>query len=248
MKNAKPQMVALALLVSVACTSTENRAPSSPSSSESSDVQILAASDCPHFDCGGPLEPGQYQAAYFDPTIAFEIATPGWTWSYRGSFAMIGDEFSAGALYSSDGIYFLRDPAIASQDCDESVERGVGRSVDDLVAWLEAAPGLATSEPTPVTVGGLDGMLLDIQLDPEWKRPCFFSEELPAVPLIFRGTRIGGYHWAIVPDQLMRWYILDSDDGVIIVDIEDNPDGLSRDELLGTSADIVDSIAFSSSS
>jgi hypothetical protein len=34
--------------------------------------------------------------------------------------------------------------------------------VDDLVAWLKAAPGLAVGEPTPVTVGGLDGVQLDL--------------------------------------------------------------------------------------
>lgn len=59
---------------------------------------------------------------------------------------------------------------------------------------------------------------------------------------------LGGYHWAIVPDQSMRWYILDSDEGVLIVDIEDGPDGLSHDELLQTGTEIVESFAFSSPS
>jgi hypothetical protein len=39
--------------------------------------------------------------------------------------------------------------------------------------------------------------------------------------------------------------LLDSDQGVIIVDIESNPGGLSRDNLLQPGDEIVDSVAFS---
>ena len=102
------------------------------------------------------IEPGDLAA------IDFEITSPGWTWFYSGSFGMLADR-SHEDLYSADGVYFLRDPAIASQDCEETEEPGVGTSVDDLVAWLDASPGLSASEPVPVTVGGLEGMRLDIE-------------------------------------------------------------------------------------
>ena len=119
-------------------------------------------------------------------------------------------------------------PRSAGRDCEDSSEPGVGRSVNDLVEWLETAPGLAVSEPTPVTVGGgLEGTRLDIALAPTWKGTCFFSEGMPAVPLIFSGAELGGYHWTIgYGTGAMRWFILDSDDGVIIVNIEDDPGGL----------------------
>lgn len=242
--------LASVVLVSVACSSTEGTSIGAPSGSASPDVRIL--NDCPELPCQGPLEPGEYRWEYGstpnEPTIAFTVREPGWKWLYGGGGLHIvaDDTPSEGELYSSDGIYFFRDPAIASQDCEEAEERGVGRSVDDLVAWLEAAPGLTVSEPTPVTVGGLEGAMLDLKLDPAWTETCFFSEPLPAVPLIFRGGDLGGYHWAIVPDQLMRWYILETEDGVIIVDLEDNPQGLSRAELLQTGGDIVDSVVFTS--
>jgi hypothetical protein len=45
----------------------------------------------------------------------------------------------------------------------------------------------------------------------------------------------------------MRWCVLDSDGGVLIVDIEDNPDALSQDDPLRTGTRIVESFAFSSS-
>jgi hypothetical protein len=207
-------------------------------------VRIL--DDCPTLPCQGPLEPGEYRWTFSDPTIDFTIPSSGWTWSYSGGFKIVAAEAVEG-LDIADGIYFLHDPTIATRDCEDSSGPGVGRSVKDLVAWLETAPGLVVSNPTPVTVGGFEGMQLDIQIDPAWKQPCFFSEGLPAVPLIFSGAEVGGYQWTILPEQSLRWFILDSEDGVIIVALADDPGDLPHDELFQTGGEIVDSLAFSPS-
>ena len=206
---------------------------------------MLAEADCPHYDCQGALEPGPYRATYFDPTMAFEIATPGWTWSYSGSLQMFASDEAAEG-YGSDVINFFLDPVIAAQDCKDGPEPGVERSVDDLVAWLQAAPGLTTSDGTPVTVGGLDGVRVDLQVAPEWKKDCFYSDGTPVVPLIYSSAFPGGYNWAISPPMSMRWYVLGAGNRVLIVDIEDNPKGLSRDELFRSGDEIVETFAFSS--
>ena len=211
-------------------------------------VHIL--DDCPELPCQGSLEPGEYRWEYRstpnEPTITFTIPSPGWTWYYSGGFRIVADDFATvEGLYIPDGIYFLRDPTIAARDCEESSEPGVGRSVSDLVAWLENAPGLIVSEPAPVTVGGLEGMQLDIELDPAWERTYFFNEKLPTVPLLFSGAEFGGYHWAIVPEQSLRWFILDSQDGALIVAMEDDPGGFPQNELFQTGGRIVDSLEFS---
>ena len=66
------------------------------------------------------------------------------------------------------------------------------------------------------------------------------------MPLIFNGAApLGGYHWAIVPDQSLRWFILDSKDGIIIVNLEDDPGGLSHDDFLEAATPVVESFAFS---
>ena len=251
MKHAK-SLGTLALLVLAACTSTESQPSTTPSDSPSSSVRILAGTDCLQFPCQGPLEPGEYRSTLFDPTIEFEVRSSGWTWEYfgtfrSGNFRLVADE-SHDLPYNSDGIYFLLDPAIASRDCEEREEPGVGRSAHDLAAAIEGTPGLTTSEAKPVTVGALDGIKLDLRLDPTWKKTCIFSEELPVVPLLIRNADIGAYHWTIFPDMSMRWYILDSGEGAIIVDIEDGPSGLSREDLLRAGGEIVDSLVFSSSS
>ena len=237
------------LLVASCSEGSESRAPSETveAASPSPPAHVLAEADCPHYDCQGALEPGQYSATYFDPTLTFEIESPGWTWRYVGNFQMLAtDESTEG--FDADVINFFLDPVIASQDCKDGAEPGVGRSVDDLVAWLEAAPGLETSDPTPVTVGGLDGIRLDLELDPQWDRTCFYSEGKPVVPLVYSSAFPGGYNWAIRAPMSMRWYVLDSGNRVLIVDIEDNPEGLSRSELLKSGTQIVDSMVFSSAS
>jgi len=246
MKDLIVASVALVLMLSVACSSEEDPPPETPSVSAPAEVHVLAEADCPHYDCQGPLEPGQYHATYFDPTMAFAIATPGWTWSYTGSLQMFASDEAAEG-YGSDEINLFLDPVIAAQDCKDGPEPGVERSVDDLVAWLQAAPGLTTSDGTPVTVGGLDGVRVDLQVAPAWKKDCFFSDGNPVVPLIYSSAFPGGYNWAISPPMSMRWYILGAGNRVLIVDIEDNPKGLSRDELFRSGDEIVETFVFSSS-
>ena len=246
MKHVVWVSLAVMLFVSVACTSTADPSVDTPSVSPPPEVHELAEADCPHYDCQGALEPGPYRATYFDPAMAFEIATPGWTWSYTGSLQMFASDEAAEG-YGSDVINFFLDPVIAAQDCEDGPEPGVERSVDDLVAWLQEAPGLTTSDRTPVTVGGLEGVRVDLQVAPGWKEDCFYSDGKPVVPLIYSSAFPGGYNWAISPPMSMRWYVLGAGNRVLIVDIEDSPKGLSRDELFRTGDEIVETFVFSSS-
>lgn len=243
MKNMVLISLAMMFSVSVACSSTADRLADTPSSQAPPDVHVLAEADCPHYDCQGSLEPGQYRATYFDPAMVFEITRPGWTWSYTGSLQMFASDEAAQG-YNADVINFFLDPVIAAQDCKDGPEPGVERSVDDLVAWLQAAPGLATGDPTPVTIGGLAGVSLDLKVAPGWKKHCFYSDGKPVVPLIYSSAFPGGYSWAISPPMSMRWYVLGAGNQVLVVDIEDNPKGLSRDELFRTGDQIVGSMVF----
>lgn len=246
MKRLMWMSLVAAMFVSTACTSTEDRAPASPEDRATTSPRIL--SDCPELPCQGPLEPGEYRWTFSEPEIGFEIPSPGWTWYYSGGFRIVADDTpTVEGVYIPDGVYFLHDPAIASQDCEEKEEPGVGRSVADLVTWLEAAPGLTVSDPTAVTVGGFEGMQVDLRIDRAWKQTCFFSEGIPVVPLIYSHAKLGGYHLTIAPGQSMRWSVLDSNDGVMIVSVEDDPGGLSRREVVRTGGAIVDSLTFSSS-
>ena len=56
--------------------------------------------------------------------------------------------------------------------CSDEVEPGVGRTVDDLVAWIPTVPGSNTTEPTSISIGGRSGQALDISIDPSWTGLC----------------------------------------------------------------------------
>ena len=176
-------VVPLIVLVSTACSSTKKPPSATSTGATSSSVHVLAAPDCLESPCGGSLDVGLHRSTLFDPAVEFEITSPGWSWDYygdsrSGNFRLIADE-SHELPYAADGIYFWFDPAIASSNCEEVEEPLVGRSVDELVEWLAAAPGLVMSEPVHVTVGGLDGVRLDLRLDPTWKETCAYSESSP---------------------------------------------------------------------
>jgi len=147
-----------------ACTSTgsspgASRTPQPTMSSVSrtpqatpSRVTVLDLSDCRDVTCEAPLEPGRYRATFYGRTLEFEVPSPGWIWHYFYNFRFIADDTPTEGLYTLDSINFLPHPRIATRDCQDSADPRVGHSVDDLVSWLQAAPGLTVSEPIQVNV------------------------------------------------------------------------------------------------
>jgi len=228
-----------------ACTSTDETADPSGTASVSSGVRTLSFAGCRQIPCEEPLDPGRYRATFDGRTLQFEIPSEGWMWHSYYNFRLIASDNPTEGVYSSDSINFLVHPAIATRDCEDSEDPSIGRSVRDIVGWLEDARGLIVTEPIPVDVGGLRGMQVDLKLDPTWKRTCFWSEGLPAVPLVEHEAENGAYNIAMVPRVSMRWYVLDTDDGALIIDIDDGPNDLPHEEFFRTGAEIVDSFVFS---
>jgi hypothetical protein len=53
--------------------------------------------------------------------------------------------------------------------CGSIVEApGVGRGVEDIVAAIIARPGLVATSPAAVTIGGYEGQMIDLHLEPSW--------------------------------------------------------------------------------
>ena len=245
MRATKSVVLALVLVGMAACTSADGTPEPTGTGQASPGVRTLSFAGCRVTQCDEPLEPGRYRATFYGLTLEFEIPSEGWISHSYYNFRLIASEHPTEGIYSSDSITFLDDPAIATRDCEDSEDPSIGRSVDDLVGWLEDAPGLVVSEPIPVDVGGLQGMQLDLEIDPTWKRTCFWSEELPAVPLVQHEAVNGAYNVAMVPNVSMRWYVLDTGDDAMIIDIDDGPNDLPHEEMFRTSTAIVDSFVFS---
>jgi hypothetical protein len=78
----------------------------------------------------------------------------------------------------------FRNMPVASADCEEAPEPGVGNTADDMVETLADRPGLAASDPVPVAIGGLSGLQLDFAVAEDWAGTCP-GIGTPWVPLVY---------------------------------------------------------------
>ena len=152
-------------------------------------MSIAAPSPAEHFcpfvfggTCLGAIDAGTYTTTTFQPSITYTVPD-GWInrEDLPGNFLL---HLDGNERYL--GIY--RD-ATAPLECEEAPAPGVGQSVEAWSDWLTSHPGLVTTEPQPVNVGGLDGVYIDIALDPDWTVTCPYSEGQPVVPFIIGGER-----------------------------------------------------------
>lgn len=179
-------------------------------------------------NCLGLLDAGTYKSQFITPRL-----DPGATWSpFVGGVTYTVPE---GWANSSDwpdtfelvpaeelppvdeanrrrNINVMRQPTAMTQDrpCTDQVELGVGRTVDDLMAWLPTVPGLITTEPSPITIGGYAGQSMDIRLDPAWTATCEGDPDTsPVVTYLNPGIAIRG-------DQTERLILVDLGDGDVV--------------------------------
>jgi hypothetical protein len=95
---------------------------------------------------------------------------------------------------------------IAAADCAEAPEPGVGPTASEMIGALADRPGLATSEPVPVTIGGLSGHQLDFVLAEGWTGTCP-GIGTAWVPLVYMS---GFVYWgAAQPSERYRVIVLD---------------------------------------
>ena len=209
---------------------------------------------CPNELCLGELDAGTYQSQYFVPRL-----DPGATW--EPDFGGLMYTVPEGWANSNDGpdsfelvpaaemppvaesdrlrnIGVFRQPSAMTQDrpCSDEDEPGVGRTVDDLVAWLQTVPGLNTTEPTPISIGGRDGQLLDIERDPAWTATCEGSSER-LVTFLNPGIAVG-------ESQRVRLILLDLGDGDVVATGVWTRDQETFDAFVPDAMQVVESFRF----
>ena len=178
--------------------------------------------------CLGPLEAGRYASQYFDP---FVPATGPWRARFGAlSYEVPGDWVNTDDFPSNyrlapqtrlDGaaIDLWADVVIVSEadPCSETPEPSVGRTAAAISDWLANAEGLVSTEPTPVSIGGLNGWARDVLVDPTWASTCTFSDGIPYRGLFTDSLPGEGFQWGLLDDSRARLYILDIGDGRALV-------------------------------
>ena len=168
--------------------------------------------DCPTPDdpCLGDLEAGTYASQFIDPFVAADgnwvarhaaltyTVPDGWTnfedWPSYFGLARIGDPEGAGVWLFSDIVV-----KATSADCASVADPAVGESAEAITTWLSTTQGLTTTEPDPVTLGGLSGWRLDVQMDPAWTQTCPFSNGEPTKGMFTDRNPADGFDWGIAP-------------------------------------------------
>jgi hypothetical protein len=139
-------------------------------------------------DSEAPLQPGTYTTSAFDPFGERELSgrlsyTVPEGWKVKedqpGTFLL---HHLPGASESQPAtdlfISLFVQPRLAA-DFTEGAICGpvdaapeVGGGIDDIVAGIVARPGVVSTPPTSVTIGGFEGQMLDVDLAPSWTGGC----------------------------------------------------------------------------
>ena len=87
---------------------------------------------------------------------------------------------------------------------------GVGGSLDDLVAAIMARPGVVSTPPAAVTIGGYEGQMLDLQLAASWTGGCLTPDgPVVGMPLLHEAGSETGPGFGLQPDRPLRLILLD---------------------------------------
>jgi hypothetical protein len=174
--------------------------------------------------CRGTLAAGTYTSRALDPALTYTVPS-GWYNKFdqpRGYGLLPETPANMSSLdgggFGITSVEVQRDLVVARADCVERPEPGVGTTASAMVQALASRPGLVTTDPAPITIGGLSGFTIDITISPAWTKPCPYSEGRPDVPLVTDGEAVPGtgLHWTAEPvtdGSFMRFIILDRPGG-----------------------------------
>lgn len=227
-------MATLMLLTLTSCSSdsgaSEGQHPSDsraqPSRSETASPETEAAAACPNSDggqCRGNLAAGKYHTEVFEPQLAYTVPA-GWAnmEDLPGNMLLLPPGRDLGGLDAGaiDYLGVYSGAAVAAADCESAAMPGVGFRPKTIATALQQRPGLDTSTPHKVAVGGLHGLVMDIRLAPGTKAGCTVEGGLTIIPL-FIGAGPASVEHAQVPGLRTRLYVLANGKSNIILEASD---------------------------
>jgi hypothetical protein len=187
--------------------------------------------------CLGPLAPGRYTTEIFSPSITYTVPE-GWT---------NGEDLLGNFLLEIEGetrfVGIYRNITVPLP-CQEEPDPDVGLTVDALADWYTSHPGLVTSDPETISVGGLPGVVIDVSLDPSWTKGCGWSGGQPSVGIVIGAGPSSLTHVVSTSRPAERLYLLEAVGGNVVIEV--GPEGTSLDEYVKVVTPIIESLQFSS--
>ncbi|HEY8057395.1 MAG TPA: hypothetical protein VID94_01520 [Acidimicrobiales bacterium] len=208
--------------------------------------------DCPNPEggsintCLGDLDAGAHETTTLAPTLAY-LVPDGWSnqEDLPGNFLLLppGSTLEGVNPETSDflGVY---SSVGAPLGCAEQADPAVASTPQAMVDWLGTQAAIEVSAPTPVTIGGLSGLQVDLAFD-DARAEAGCTDDLGSYALAIVGTGRSSLAHGVSPGYALRLAFLTNGDAVMAVELADAPDGGSDyEDFWGTAADVVDSFRF----
>jgi hypothetical protein len=188
--------------------------------------------------CLGPLTAGTYTTSTFATPLTYTVGD-GWAndEDLPGNWLLIppGAELAGVNAGTSDFIGVYDGVAAASADCAERPQADVGTDPEAIAGWLADHDGIAPVTLESVTVGGLEGVVVDLRLADGYAEGCPYEgfEGVPMVPmLIGDGTGPADLHHVVLGNSTTRLYLLEGPTGrTVAIEVADLPGNVGLDEL-----------------
>jgi hypothetical protein len=208
-------------------------APSVVSSASPSGPAVYPSWYKPDSDGGGAgiLSAGSHATKSFEPGFTFAVPE-GWVndADATGFFSLFPDTPDNAAEHAASGNLahgIHMGPVDSPYFFCEALEANRGATAAEIVAAVVANKALATSEPVDVTIGGLTGRQIDVQLDPGWTGSC--PGDPPTLDL---------------KDTRARGTLLDTPDRGVLVIFMSSLHAASHDAFLAAAMPILESFRF----
>ena len=165
-------------------------APMPSSSSAPSSSAAASRPPCPFPDLGtclGEMRAGFHSTGTFTPPFRYSLPHDGWQnwedWERTYLLMPPGEVPQETQSDTQEMIVVARGIAAAPADCSESGLEP-SDSATAVAAAIAAHPGLVVTEAESASIGGIDGVVIDVSMDSGWTESCPFRPGVPLVPLI----------------------------------------------------------------
>jgi hypothetical protein len=215
----------------------------------------FSRSDCPAFPadfCLGDLTAEEHVATFFNPLVPgaeWEGPYFDMTYTVPEGWANNWDEATEYLLQPQSavgetGIYMWSETAIVSQSapCSPRPEPTIERTPTAMVGWLVNHPTLVSTDPMAVSIGGLDGLMVDASVPSGATLPCV-GDGRRYIPMLVN-AEARGMQWGFPPEGHKRLYFLDLGEArTLVISIEAEDEATYR-SLVDEATTIVESIGF----
>jgi hypothetical protein len=178
--------------------------------------------------CLGLLKAGTYTTSLFETRITYTVPD-GWQnfEDLPGNFLLVapGSDLHGVNAGGSDfiGIFwsvYAQNRLCSRENEAVSVEPGVAHTPQAIADEFAQRPGLVTTAPAQVSIGGLSGLVLDIRMADGWTGTCFYAPPGEPVVQLIGGSYPSEFDHPIGPGVFVRLYLLQQPDGTLAIEVD----------------------------